>query len=40
MEDLRLTVVMPDGARGWYTDSATRPAGGGRDVIVRDLVGL
>ncbi len=37
---LPLIVVMPDGGRGWYTDSATEPAGAYETFIVRDLVGF
>ena len=37
---LPLIVVMPDGGRGFYTDSATEPAGAFETFIVRDLVGL
>ena len=38
MEGLPLMVVMPDGGRGWYSDSATEPAGAFETFIVRDLV--
>ena len=38
--DLPLIVVMPDGGRGFYTDSATEPAGAFETFIVRDLVGF
>ncbi len=37
---LPLIVVMPDGGRGWYSDSATEPAGAFETFIVRDLVGF
>ena len=36
--NLPLIVVMPDGGRGFYTDSATEPAGAFETFIVRDLV--
>ena len=35
-----LIVVMPDGGRGWYSNSATEPAGAYETFIVRDLVGF
>ncbi len=37
---LPLIVVMPDGGRGWYTNSVTEPAGAYETFIVRDLVGF
>lgn len=40
VEGLPLIVVMPDGGRGWYADSATEPAGAFETFIVRDLVGF
>ena len=38
--NLPLIVVMPDGGRGFYTDSATEPAGAFETFILRDLVGF
>ncbi len=40
VEGLPLIVVMPDGGRGWYSDSVTEPAGAFETFIVRDLVGF
>ncbi len=40
VEGLPLIVVMPDGGRGWYSDSATEPAGAVETFIVRDLLGF
>ena len=37
---LPLIVVMPDGGRGWYSDSVTEPTGAYETFIVRDLVGF
>ncbi len=37
---LPLIVVMPDGGRGFYTDSATEPAGAFETFILRDLIGF
>ena len=38
--NLPMIVVMPDGGRGFYTDSATEPAGAFETFILRDLVGF
>ncbi len=38
--NLPLIVVMPDGGRGFYTDSATEPTGAFETFIMRDLVGF
>lgn len=38
VEGLPLIVVMPDGGRGFYTDSATEPAGAFETFVLRDLV--
>ena len=40
VEGLPLIVVMPDGGRGWYSDSVAEPAGAFETLIVRDLVGF
>ena len=40
VEGLPLIVVMPDGGRGWYSDSVTEPAGAFETFIVRDLIGF
>ena len=37
LENLPVIVVMPDGGRGFYTDSATEPAGAFETFILRDL---
>ena len=39
VEGLPLIVVMPDGGRGWYSDSVTEPAGAYEAFIVHDLIG-
>ena len=40
IEGLPLIVVMPDGGRGFYTDSATEPAGAFETFLRRDLIGF
>ncbi len=40
VEGLPLIVVMPDGGRGWYSDSVTEPTAAFETFIVRDLVGF
>jgi S-formylglutathione hydrolase FrmB len=40
VEGLPLIVVMPDGGRGWYSDSVTEPAAAWETYIVRDLIGF
>ena len=40
VEGLPLIVVMPDGGRGFYTDSATEPAGAFETFLMRDLIGF
>lgn len=40
VEKLPLIVVMPDGGRGWYTDSITNPTAAVETFIVRDLIGF
>ena len=40
VEGLPLIVVMPDGGRGFYTDSATEPAGAFETFLLRDLIGF
>lgn len=40
VEKLPLIVVMPDGGRGWYTDSANSPTAAVETFIVRDLIGF
>ena len=40
VERLPLIVVMPDGGRGFYTDSATEPAGAFETFLLRDLIGF
>ena len=40
VEGLPLIVVMPDGGRGWYTDSSVEPAGAFETFILRDLIGF
>ena len=40
VEGLPLVVVMPDGGRGFYTDSATEPAGAFETFLLRDLIGF
>ena len=37
---LPLIVVLPDGGRGFYTDSVTEPAGAFETFLLRDLVGF
>ena len=40
VEGLPLIVVMPDGGRGWYTDSSVEPTGAFETFILRDLIGF
>ena len=40
VEGLPLIVVMPDGGRGWYTDSSVEPAGAFETFLVQDLIGF
>ena len=40
VEGLPLIVVMPDGGRGFYTDSATEPAGAFETFLRCDLIGF
>lgn len=40
VDGLPLIVVMPDGGRGFYTDSATEPAEAFETFLLRDLVGF
>ena len=40
VEGWPLIVVMPDGGRGFYTDSATEPAGAFETFLRRDLIGF
>lgn len=37
-DGLPVIIVMPDGERGWYTDSRTNPKGRFESALVRDLV--
>ena len=40
MEGLPMIVVMPDGGRGWYTDSSVEPLSAFETFILRDLIGF
>ena len=40
VEGLPLIVVMPDGGRGFYTDSATEPADAFETFLMHDLIGF
>jgi S-formylglutathione hydrolase FrmB len=40
LEGWPMIVVMPDGGRGWYTDSSVEPTGAFETFILRDLIGF
>ena len=40
VEGLPMIVVMPDGGRGWYTDSSVEPTGAFETFILHDLIGF